>query len=72
MCGMPSLLTAVLGVTPLLKKLTAFLGFKVLPSFCCHVFKEVIVLGISFDRPAILKVAEVPWKTASHFSSLCL
>lgn len=49
-----------------LKKLTAFGGFKVLSSLYCHVFKEGIVPGFSFD-PLQFSVGKVPWKNSQTF-----
>lgn len=44
-----------------LKELTAFGGFKVLSSLYCHIFREGIVLGFSFD-PLQFSGGKVPWK----------
>lgn len=48
MCGMQSSLTCYARGDITLKKFTVFWGFKVLPSFYCHIFKEVIVLCFLF------------------------
>lgn len=53
------------------KKLAVFWGFKVLFSFYCHIFKELVVQSWVFGEP-LPKLEGCPGRAARRFSSLCL